>query len=81
MTIWTREFWKATAERCVRAFAAGASGSFVAGATDLAEVPWRAAGTAGLVAAILALLFSLGANSFTGGGGPALNSDETLRRR
>jgi hypothetical protein len=78
MSIWTKAFWKATAERMVRAAAAGATGALTAGVTNLAEVPWRGVLVTAGVAAAFSLLASLTINQATGDG-PALTHAEGVR--
>jgi hypothetical protein len=76
-TIFTTAFWLAAGERMIRAFAAATLGAGVAGATDLAAVPWQGALSVGGVAAVVSLLISLSAGSLLNGG-PALNASEVL---
>ncbi len=78
--IWSGQFWKAAAERMIRAFAAGATGAFTAGATNLAEVPWQAALSAGVVAALVSLLISMGGSAVGPDAGPSLTGAERLPR-
>jgi hypothetical protein len=76
-SIWTVGFWKAAAERAVRAFASGALAGGAAGAVDITSVPWYAALSVGAAAAVIDLLVSLSANSATGDG-PGATSAETV---
>lgn len=76
-SIWTVGFWKAAAERAVRAFATGTLAGGLAGASDITSVPWYAALSVGGLSALADLLVSLSANSATGDG-PGATSAETV---
>ncbi|MFJ8822409.1 holin [Streptomyces sp. NPDC102467] len=69
--MWTRSFWKATAERAIRTFAQALAAVLVAGATNLLDVDWVAAlGTAGF-ATVLAVLTAVG-TAGVGAHGPGI---------
>lgn len=73
-TVWSVEFWKATAERAVFTFAQALLAILIVGATDLLSVPWVSAlSTAGL-AALLAVLKCIVANG-VGSPGPSLANE------
>lgn len=76
-SIWTNDFWKATSERMIRAFAFATGAALAGGATNVAEVPWQSALGMGAFAAILSLLASISVNQATGDG-PALTKSETV---
>ena len=76
-SIWTKDFWKAAAERSIRAFGWATGAALGGGALDIAEVPWLAALQMGGMAALLSLLASLAVNQVTGDG-PALTRSETV---
>jgi hypothetical protein len=62
-SIWTGAFWKAAAERAIRAFCYSLLAVLGASATDLFEADWRGAlGAAGMVA-VLSLLGSVATNT------------------
>lgn len=65
--MFTVQFWAAAGERMIRAAAISATASFTTGATNLAEVPWQATGTAALIGALASLLISLSVGKVTGG--------------
>ena len=76
-SIWTKDFWKAAAERAVRVFAWATGAALGGGALNMAEVPWLSAVQMGGMAALLSLLASLAVNQVTGDG-PALTRSETV---
>lgn len=66
MSIWSPKFWKATAERVIVGFAAGALGTLGTGAVNVLEVDLAQAGAVGLGAALVTLLASIVASGTTG---------------
>ncbi|WP_371650866.1 MULTISPECIES: holin [unclassified Streptomyces] len=69
--MFTKAFWKATAERAIRTFAQSLAAVLTAGATNLFDVDWKAAlATAGL-ATLLSVLMAVGSSSL-GRPGPGL---------
>jgi hypothetical protein len=74
MSIWTVAFWKAAAERAVRAFAVGVLGAGVGGNLPVTNIPWWAALSIGASAAIGSVLISLTVNTATGDG-PGITED------
>lgn len=78
MSIFTRTFWKAAGERCLRAAAWTLLSTLTGGAVNLLEVPWAGAlGVAGM-AAVLSLLASIAVDQVTGTG-PSVTSAEQLK--
>ena len=77
--MFTRQFWKAAAERAVQAFTWSLLGTLGAGATDIVEMPWWAATRIALGVAALTLLGSVGSTAITGGG-PSITNAERLPR-
>lgn len=77
MSIWTRAFWKATTERAVRTFAQAAGATLVGTGTGLIDTDWIGVLSVAGMAAVLAVLFAVGAGAATGTG-PSLGSAETL---
>lgn len=76
-TLTSKSFWTATAERAVRTAAQTAVATI--GTTALIhQVDWAIVGSASGLAAVLAVLTAVAADSVTGDG-PALSSSEALR--
>lgn len=79
MTIWTRKFWQATAERA--ASTAAQSALLIIGAEQvnaISGVEWTTVGGFALGGAALAVLKAVAASQ-VGGPGPSLTDAETLR--
>lgn len=79
-SIWTKRFWKATAERAIKSAAQGVV--LLVGADvvfDALDFDWERAGGVALGAAALSVLTSL-ASSAISGDGPSLTNDEILSR-
>lgn len=76
--MWTKRFWKATAERAIKSAAQGVvlliGGDVVFNAF---EFNWEQAGGIALGAAALSALTSIGSAAITGDG-PSLTNDEVL---
>ncbi|MFI1102919.1 holin [Streptomyces sp. TLI_146] len=69
--MFTKAFWKATAERAIRTFAQSLAAVLTAGATNLFDVDWKAAlATAGL-ATLASVLMAIGSSGL-GRPGPGL---------
>ncbi|MFD9790090.1 holin [Streptomyces sp. NPDC059070] len=69
--MFTKAFWKATAERAIRTFAQSLAAVLAAGATSLLDVDWKAAlATAGM-ATLLSVLMAIGSSGL-GRPGPGL---------
>lgn len=77
--MFTRLFWKATAERAVKAFTYSLIGMLTGGVTDIVEMPWLTAARIALGVAVLSVLGSLASVAATGGG-PSLTNAERLPR-
>lgn len=77
--MWTAEFWKATAERCVRGGAAATLSSWIVGdgVMDAFNVNLQEAGGLFLGGAVVSLLLSLIGGATTGNG-PSFNNTEVL---
>ena len=74
--IWTFGFWKQTAERSIKTAAQVALTFFVAGETNVVDVPWTAAAGVTAGAAIASVLFSLASAPFGPEGSPSLVSGD-----
>lgn len=77
--MWTGTFWKAAAERAVRAAAAGVLGTWIIadGAMNALEVNWEDTGGIALGSALVSLVLSLAGNAATSSG-PSFNQTETV---
>jgi hypothetical protein len=79
-SIWTKAFWKASAERVI-ATAAEAGGAYLVTAgpiVDALHVNWNVFGGVAAGAAVLALLKSLAANAATQTGPSFTNSEQVV---
>jgi hypothetical protein len=70
--MWTVNFWKQTAERCIKAAAAGASAFFVVGQTYLPGLDWMQVASAAGVAGAASILMSLASAPFGPYGSPSI---------
>lgn len=77
--IFTREFWKAAAERAIRAAAWSLLSALGAGVVNILEVPWLSALGVAAGAGVLSLLASIAVQELTGSG-PSLTDAERLKR-
>ena len=78
MSIWTRTFWKAAAERSIKSAAQGAILAGVgAVGFDAFTADWASIGGAALGMGLLSLLTSIGSDALTGDG-PSLIDAEAL---
>ena len=78
MSIWTRTFWQAAAERALKSAAQGAILAGVgAVGFDAFTADWASIGGAALGMGLLSLLTSIGSDALTGDG-PSLTDAETL---
>ena len=77
-SIWTADFWKATAERVVRTFAQAFAAAFVANATGIIGADWETIFSVSGGAALVALLTCVASNIATPGG-PSFTQVESLR--
>jgi hypothetical protein len=76
MTIWTKAYWKAQAERTISTAAQTAVGAI--GATALIEsVDWAVVGSTVALASVLSVLKGIVANSATGTGPGATTAEQT----
>jgi hypothetical protein len=78
--MWTREFWKATAERMIRGAAVAVGGAFFAGdwAFDALNVgTWQDVGALAIGGAFCSLVLALAGGAFGAGTGPSLTGHET----
>ena len=78
MSIWTRTFWRAAAERALKSAAQGAILAGVGAAGfDAFDADWLAIAGASAGMAALSLLTSIGSDALTGSG-PSLTDAEIL---
>ncbi|GFH38924.1 holin [Streptomyces pacificus] len=75
--MFTRAFWKATAERMIRTFAQGTLGVASADGLGILDVDWAQAASVGGLAAALALLTAIAAS---GAGQPGPGITESAGR-
>jgi len=74
--MFTLAFWKATAQRVVRSFAASMSSLLVADGTGILDTDWANQFSVAGMAAVVTLFLCLAAETFTDGAGPAFGSIE-----
>jgi hypothetical protein len=72
--MWTRAFWKATAERAVKTFAQALLAVMTADGFGLLDADWPARLSAAGLAAVLSLLTSIG-SAGAGNSGPSLSTE------
>lgn len=72
--MFTKAFWKGTAERAVRTFAQALIAVFGTEATGLLAVDWPGALSAAGMAAVISVLMSLAASGI-GGDGPGITEE------
>jgi hypothetical protein len=76
MSIFSRAFWRASAERAVKSAAQGAILAFGAGQANVLDLDWSTCGGFAGGAFVLSLLTSIGSDALTGGSGPSLTNAE-----
>lgn len=70
--MWTKAFWKDTAERAIKSFAQGALAVVVGGSvTSAFDVDWQLALGGGALMAIISVLTSVASGTVNNGDGPA----------
>jgi hypothetical protein len=74
--MWDLAFWKATAQRVVRSFAASLVAFITAAQTDVISTDWENGFAVAGMAAVVTLLLSL-AGGATNGSGPSFGAIET----
>lgn len=79
MSIFKRSFWKAAAERAVKATAWTAGATLTAAGTGLIDTDWVGVVSAAGMAGVLSLLGSIGSSALTDGSGPSLTNAERLK--
>lgn len=77
MSIWTRTFWRAAAERAVKTLCQTAAALIVADGTGLLDTDWLTVTSVAGMAAVVSLLTSVGSDALTGDG-PSLIDAEAL---
>lgn len=75
--MWTRNFWRATAERGIRTLAQSAAALLVGNGLGLLTVDWVAVGSVSGLAAVVSVLTSIGVGAATDGT-PSATHAETL---
>lgn len=77
MSIWTRTFWRAAAERSIKTLCQAAAALIVADGTGLLDTDWLTVASVAGMAAVVSLLTSVGSDALTGSG-PSLTDAEAL---
>lgn len=75
--MWTRNFWKATAERGVKTLAQSAAALLIGDGLGLLTVDWVSVGSVAGLAAVVSVLTSVGVGAATDGT-PSVVHAETL---
>jgi len=75
--MWTRNFWKATAERGVKTLAQSAAALLIGDGLGLLTVDWVSVGSVAGLAAVVSVLTSVGVGAVTDGT-PSVVHAETL---
>lgn len=78
MSIWTGDFWRASAERSVKSVAYSALSLIIANGTGLLDTNWIEVLSVAGMAGLISILGSIASDAATGGTGPSLTSSETL---
>lgn len=76
--MWTRNFWKATAERGIKTLAQAAAALLVGDGLGLLSVDWVSVGSVAGLAALISILTSVGTGAI-GDGSPSAVAAETLQ--
>lgn len=74
-SIWSKQFWKASAERAVKTLAQAAVAFLAAGATGLINVDWVQLASVSGLAALVSVLTSIGSGAITDGS-PSLSNEK-----
>lgn len=75
--MYTTAYWKKLAERAVLTFSSTLGGLLTAGGFGLLDAPWQQSLSASGMAALIAVLVSVGGGAATSSNEPALTSEET----
>jgi len=81
MTIWTKKFWKAAAERAVKTAAQSALLVIGADQVNAVAVDWAEVGGFAAGGLVLSLLFSLASDALGPGAGPSATGAEVVPQR
>lgn len=76
--MWSKTFWKATAERSIKTFAQSAAALLIGDGVGLLDVDWVAVGSVSGLAAVVSILTSVGSAAATDGS-PSLTDAEQLK--
>ena len=74
--IFTAAFWKAAAERAVKAFSYSLLGMLGGGLVSIVDMPWLSAAQIAAGVAVLSVLGSIVSSKATGGGPSLTNAEE-----
>jgi hypothetical protein len=70
--MWSRKFWLATLERCLKTVAQTALASFAVGTTSLLSVPWPAVAAVAGLAGVVSVLTSIASSGVADSSSPSL---------
>ena len=73
--MWTKQFWKDTAERAIKTFAQAVVAGLTAGATGILSVDWLTVVSVSALAALVSVLTSVGSAQFSDKGTASLISE------
>lgn len=79
--MFSKEFWKATAERAVKTFAQAAVSFFVVGTTGLFDVEWVSVLSVSGAAALVSLLTSIASAGVNGSGPSLVHAEQVVVER
>lgn len=80
-SIWSGEFWKATAERALKTLAQSAGSVAIAAGTGLIDTDWIPILSVGGMAAVISILTSVGSGFISNGHSPSLSTEVVVARR
>lgn len=79
--MWTKQFWRATAERGIRTAAQTFAATIIVGATGVLDADWQTAGSVTALTTLLSILTSVAAGAAGGTTGPSLGTEELPTKR
>lgn len=76
--MFTADFWRATAQRVIRSFAAALSALLVADGTGIIDTAWGDRFSTAGMASVVTLLLCVAGDALTDGAGPAFGTVEQV---